>query len=58
MKNFRLSVFLTFSLILCSCTYSINQIHTDGTASDVLDETQSATPDISPTITIPMVPGI
>ncbi len=38
---------------LFSCTYSINMVHTEGSASDVVDEEQTATPDISPTLSIP-----
>lgn len=32
---------ILLSLLLVSCTYSINVIHTEGTATDVLDENQS-----------------
>lgn len=36
-------------LFLCSaCTYSISQIHTEGTASDVLDENDT------PTLSVPV----
>lgn len=31
-----------FCLTLNSCTYSINMVHTEGQASDVVDETQRA----------------
>ena len=47
--------FIPFFLILTGCTYSINMIHTKGTASDVVDENQTATPDISPIISIPAI---
>lgn len=39
--------------LLTSCTYSINMVHTEGHASDVVDETQTAQPDINPTLSIP-----
>lgn len=42
-------------LFLTSCTYSINQIHTDGTASDVLEEAQEAKPDITTSISAPLL---
>lgn len=49
-------VVLCLSLIclMGSCTYSINMVHTDGDASDVIDENQSADPNISPEIEIPL----
>ena len=43
-------------IILSGCTYSINMVHTEGSASDVVDETQANTPNVSPTVSIP--PGI
>lgn len=39
---------------LCSCTYSINMVHTEGQASDVVDEQQEPKADISPNINIPL----
>jgi hypothetical protein len=40
-------------LLLCSgCTYSITQVHTEGTASDVVDETDSVTPSTSVTVPV------
>jgi hypothetical protein len=30
-------------LLLTSCTYSINMVHTEGNASDIVDETQTPT---------------
>ena len=40
---------------LTSCTYSVTQVQTRGTASDVVDETASNTPStsVTPTMTIP-----
>ncbi len=42
-------------LVLVGCTYSITMVHTEGTASDVVDETATNTPttDISPNLAIP-----
>jgi len=38
-------------ILLCnSCTCSLNVVNTEGTASDVIDETQSNKPDVSPDI--------
>ena len=53
MKYF-ISIFL--SLALTACTFSVNQIHVDGTASDVVDENQKADANVSPTLSIPLKP--
>ena len=39
---------------LTGCTYSVNLIHTSGSASDVVDETQAADPTVSPNISLPI----
>jgi hypothetical protein len=46
-------MYIIFSLVVSGCTYSISQIQTRGTASDVIDSTQSAEPNVAPTLTIP-----
>ncbi len=43
-------------LLLSSCTYSITQVHTQGQASDVVDETASNTPSTSVTVPISGIP--
>lgn len=43
----NLFVLIALISIMASCTYSINMIHTQGTASDVVDENQTPTADIS-----------
>lgn len=42
---------------LTSCTYSITMVHTEGQATDVVDETASNTPStsVSPNISIPAI---
>jgi hypothetical protein len=53
MKNISLSqikMFLVFAL--CGCTYSINMVHTEGTADDVVDETQTPTSNLKATIPV------
>lgn len=40
---------------MTSCTYSITMVHTDGTASDVVDETASNTPSTSVSVPISAV---
>ncbi len=42
-------------ILLTSCTDSINMVHTQGEASDVVDETQSNEPDIKPNFTLPPI---
>lgn len=48
-------MFLIIALILCGCTLSMSNISTHGQASDVLDEQQEASPDISPTLSLPAI---
>ena len=39
---------LIWCLMICSsCTYSVNLIHSSGVSEDVIDENQSAKPDIN-----------
>lgn len=56
MKNKTLVLFKTFSITSClaialgffsGCTYSINMVHTSGTASDIVDEEQKPTADLN-----------
>lgn len=59
MKKLFLSVtfFIGMALIpilLKSCTYNVSMAHTQGTANDVIDDTSSNTPNVSPAITIPV----
>jgi len=46
----------TISSLLTSCTYSITMVHTQGSATDVVDETASNTPStsVTPTIAVPL----
>ena len=39
--------------ILFGCTYSITQVHPEGSASDVVDDTQTNDVDASPTLSVP-----
>lgn len=45
---------LAMCLCLNSCTYSINLIHTEGTATDMIDEVSTPTANISPNLNIPV----
>jgi len=39
--------YFLFLLCLNACTYSVNLVHTQGTATDVVDETQKADPEVT-----------
>lgn len=39
-------------IVLTGCTYSINMVHSNGSASDVIDET--ATPTATTNVTVPV----
>ncbi len=41
-------------LFLTSCTFTMNLANTDGKAEDVIDDTQTNSPDISPNVSIPL----
>lgn len=52
--NFSRTLFCFFLCMnLSSCTYSITMVHTQGTATDVVDEVDTPKADLSPTFTIP-----
>ncbi len=44
-------------ILLSGCSYNISMAHTSGIADDVIDDTASNTPNVSPTINIPVTPG-
>jgi hypothetical protein len=45
--------YIVFLALLSSCTYSITMVHTEGTASDVVDETQTPSTTVSPNVSLP-----
>lgn len=47
--------YIAFMLLLCGCTYSVVMNHTEGTASDLVDETQDASPDVKTDLSIPLI---
>ncbi len=53
MKPIIMTIIMT--IILTGCTYSITMVHTEGQATDVVDETATNTPStsVTPTVTIP-----
>lgn len=58
MKYFVLiTAILTMVTCMTSCTYNVSMAHTSGTAQDVIDDTASNTPNVSPVVTVPLTPG-
>lgn len=54
MKSITLMIIMT--VIMTGCTYTITQVHTEGQASDVVDETDSVTPSTSLTVPVSAIP--
>ncbi len=48
-------VIIVCGLILNSCTYSVTMAHTEGKATDLIDEAQTAQPDVQADLTIPAI---
>ena len=44
----------TMMISLSSCTISVNLVHTEGRASDVVDETDTVSPEIDTNLTVPV----
>jgi RsiW-degrading membrane proteinase PrsW (M82 family) len=56
---FLVGIFLWLGIMLMclgACTYSITMVHTAGTASDVVDETATATPNTSLSVPVSVIP--
>ena len=55
MKFYLFSLFMLGMVCLTGCTYSITMVPTEGTATDVVDETATNTPStsVTPTVSIP-----
>lgn len=56
MKSCLFSVFMLSLLCLTGCTYSITMVHTEGTASDVVDDTD--TPSVTASTPNPTTPAV
>jgi len=37
----KVLLMVTVAFFLCGCSYSVNLVHSEGTASDIIDESQS-----------------
>lgn len=55
-KIFLICFGICILISLMGCTYSVILNHTEGTASDLVDENQTPTTDVRPNITMPMIP--
>ncbi len=58
-KLFVLVISIFVLLFMNSCNQTVTMVHTQGEAADVVDDTQTNAPDISPTVTVPVsaIPG-
>lgn len=48
--------FFLCAVIFSGCTYSITMVHTEGQASDVVDETSTNTPNTQLTVPVSAIP--
>lgn len=52
----KINTYLAFAgLILSSCTFNVSMAHTEGTATDVIDDTQSTTPTVDTHVSMPAI---
>lgn len=54
MKKFVLFNILLLALATAACTYNVSMAHTEGQAEDVIDDTASNNPNVSPSLSIPV----
>ena len=56
MKKFVLSAVALFllSISMTACTYNVSMAHTSGGSTDTIDDNLTNTPDVSPTVTVPV----
>jgi hypothetical protein len=54
---FLIAMILVISLcfFLSGCTYSVTLAHTEGQATDLIDQEQTAQPDVKADLTIPAI---
>ena len=58
MKYFVIMISILSALtFLTSCTYNVTMAHTSGGSTETIEDTASNTPNIAPTVTIPVTPG-
>ncbi len=49
----KVLLLITTAMMCCSCSYNVSMAHTSGTAEDVIDDTTSATPTVTTSLTPP-----
>jgi hypothetical protein len=53
---------LSYAMLIgfTACTFNFSMVHTEGTAADIVDDTTSTSPTISPNVSIPVsaIPGV
>lgn len=62
MKMIVLNIFkYIFLFFVCStfhaCSFNVSMAHTSGSAEDVIDDTATNSPTVSPHVTVPLTPG-
>jgi hypothetical protein len=50
-------IWLMTFIFVTGCTQTITMVHTQGKADDVVDETSTASPTVTPTINVPITPA-
>lgn len=56
MRAINVIIIMMVLLSLGACTYTINLLHTEGVASDMVDETDNINPNIPITLPITVIP--
>jgi hypothetical protein len=56
MKKLMRFLIPILSLAMSSCTLSVTTLHTQGTASDVVDENQAPNTQVNPNVSVPIAP--
>ncbi len=52
----KLLISLLICFVMCSCTFSVTTVHTQGSATDVVDETATNTPSTSVSVPVSVMP--
>ncbi len=54
----KIITILALCLAMTGCTYTITMVHTEGEASDVVDETSTATPSTDVSVPVSLTPNM